>query len=220
MKAILTLFPTLLFLVAPPEISWVTSELTRKDWYVMSAYYPQFRGNGVARLASQGVREAANTRLSSFQKNASMSSSRPQRPWSVKWKGTVSAATDRYVSVLATCEYDTGGVRPNRDAIRLNYAIKAGVARKINLADLMVVRADPTGFASDLLLPKLTVMGVSGVASGTVTRLTTAQADNFVMTPAGIAWIFNPGEIGSYEEGTIIAKFTWMELEGRVTKDL
>lgn len=220
MNAILSLMPSVLVLSGQPKISWVTGSLQRKGWYKMSALYPQFRGNAVARLASQGVRDVANDRLASFQKNASLSSGPPRRPWTVEWKGTVSAATDRFVSVLGTCEYDTGGAHPNRDVVGLNYAIKAGVARKIALADLMVVRADPVGFASDLVLPKLRAMGASGVASGAVTRLTAAQADSFVMTPAGIAWIFGPGQVGAYAEGTIVAKCTWSELAGRVSKEL
>ena len=218
--ATLALAPTLLAGYAAPKISWVTADVRRRGWYEMKALYPQFRGSGVARLASRDVREAANGRLAKFQTNASLSSAPPKRPWNVYWKGTVSAATDRFVSVLGTCQFDTGGAHPNKDVVGLNYAIKGGVARKISLTDIMVVRTDPVALASEFVLPRLLEMGVASVESGAVTRLTKAQADNFVMTPAGVAWVFGPGEIGPYENGTIIAKVTWEELSGKATKDL
>ncbi|RYG30643.1 DUF3298 domain-containing protein [bacterium] len=218
--ALTLLVPTLLLGLAAPEISWVTSNLKRGGWYEMKALYPQFRGNGVARLASQDLREVANARLAKFQKNASLSSAPPNSPWKVEWKGTVSAATPRFVSVLGTCEFDTGGAHPNEDVVGLNYAIRGGVAKKLSLTDIMVVRTDPVDLASEFVLPKLKAMGIRSVTSGAVVRLTKAQADNFVLTPIGVAWVFGPGEIAPYSDGTIVAKATWSELSGKVTKDL
>ncbi|RYG25767.1 DUF3298 domain-containing protein [bacterium] len=220
LKALLILTPSLLAGHEAPRISWVTSDRNRRGWYEMKALYPQFRGSGVARLASGDLREVVNARLSRFHKNASLSSAPPKRPWNVYWKGTVSAATDRFVSVLGTCRFDTGGAHPNTDVVGLNYAIKGGVAKKIALADIMVVRTDPAELASTFVLPKLLAMGVRSVESGEVARLTKAQADNFVLTPAGVAWVFGPGEIAPYEDGTIVAKLTWEELSGKLTKEL
>lgn len=206
--------------LADPTISWVTNDLNRKGWYSMRAVYPQFRGNAVARLASKGVRETVNARLAAFQRNASLASARPARAWRVDWKGRVGAATARFVSILGTCEYDTGGARASADVVGLNYAIRGGTVKRLTLSDLMVVRTDPVFLATEAALPKLSSMGVESVTSGRVTALTRAQADNFVMTPAGLSWLFAPGEIAPRERGTIVAKVTWEELGGKVTKDL
>lgn len=219
-KAVVCLAPMLLAAPPAPGVSWVTGSVKRQGWYEMTSLYPQFRGNGVARFASKGVREAANARLAQFQTNASLASAKPARAWTVAWKGTVAAATSRFVSVLGWCRFDTGGAGPSQDVVGLNYAMKRGVVRKIALADVMVVRTDPAAFATEFALPKLRAMGVASVESGEVTALTKAQADNFVLTPAGISWVFSPGEIAPAAQGTIVAKVTWEELSGKASKEL
>ena len=73
--------------------------------------------------------------------------------------------------MLGTCQFDTGGAHPNTDVVGLNYAIKGGVAKKIALTDIMVVRTDPVEFATEFVLPKLEAMGVASVESGETYRL-------------------------------------------------
>lgn len=185
----------------------------------MNGRYPQFKGNAVAKFASAELRKAALSRIAGFKKDAEADNEKPERAWEVTWNGKVSAANDGFISVLASCDWYTGGAHPNRDYQGLNFAMKGGKAKRIGLADIMLVRMTPDALASQIVLPKLKAMGASGVVDAEVTSLTRQQADNFVITKSGLTWLFSPYEVASYAEGEFFVKVSWAELKGKVSMD-
>jgi len=201
----------------PPKVSFHQESHNRKGWYEISATVPRFLGNDLAGLASREVARVARSRTDSFQREFD-SNPKPERVGYLDWSTVVSLASDSWISLYAQCDHYSGGAHPNYDFAGLNFGYVNGKPKRLVLADLVVPGLDPVQVASELVIPKLRTMGASSVAEGEVERLSKEQADNFVVTQAGITWLFAPYEVASYAEGSFMVKVKWEEMQGKVTR--
>ncbi|MGE0001680.1 MAG: DUF3298 domain-containing protein, partial [Fimbriimonadaceae bacterium] len=189
-----------LTLATPPKVTFKQESHDRAGWYEVSATIPTFSGNEIAKLASRECAKIARDRMAEFRDEYDRND-KPDRIGYFDWSPVVSLLTDSMVSLYAHSDTYTGGAHGNRDFVGLNFAMVAGKPKRIVLADLMDPGADPVVTASELVIPKLRAMNASSVIDGGVTQVTPQQADNFVVTPAGITWLFSPYEVASYAEG-------------------
>jgi hypothetical protein len=205
--------------VAAPKVSWVKIRDHREGWHEVTVLYPQFSGGPLAQTASAGVSAEAHKRLREHRGYFAELTEKPTTEHYMAWEGTVGMASDRFVSVMAYCENYTGGAHGNRDYKGLNFALRNGKPRRVGLADVMLVRTTPEALATQIVLPRLKAMGASMAVEGVLESLSREQADNFVVTPAGITWLFSPYEVASYAEGEFLVKVPWSELKGKVRVD-
>lgn len=135
-------------------------------------------------------------------------------------KATVSVATRDLISLyVVTIEY-AGGAHPNTSYVGATWGLVAGQPRRMKFADFLPAGADPVRIASKLVVPKLVEMGASWFASEAAgerrTSLTADEANNFVVTPQGITWLFSPYAAGPYAEGAFFVKASWQEIRSAV----
>ncbi len=204
-------------LAGPPKVSFRQESLNRKGWYEVSATIPRFLGNDLAKLASGTAERVARSRTGMFRKEYD-ANPKPERMGYLDWSTVVSLATDHLISLYGQCDYYAGGAHGNYDFAGLNFGDVKGKPKRLVLADLVVPGLDPVQVASELVIPKLRTMGASSVTEGEVERLSKEQADNFVVTQAGITWLFAPYEVASYAEGSFMVKVKWEEMQGKVTR--
>lgn len=216
MRHTFLVFLSALASIAPADVSvsWRKVRSHRAGWYEATANVPRFRGGALAKFASREAMAHAQGAVDAFLRDARQLKARPEHAWSFDWGARVSVARDGFVSLYGARYWYTGGAHPNRDYTALNFALVRGTPKKVGLADLLLVRMTPEAWASQRVLPRLKEMGASGVVDGSVTMLTRQQADNFVVTPAGITWLFSPYEVASYAEGEFFVKVPWSELGG------
>jgi hypothetical protein len=201
-----------------PTVTLTRTSEGRAGWYNATATVPVFKGNALATFATKEVAKVAEARRSEFRSQYARGQ-RPDRPGMFEWKAVVSVATDPVISLYGHCETYTGGAHGNRDFVGLSFAVVDGKPKRLRLADLMEKGADPVAAATELVIPRLKKMGADSVVNGGVSALTPGQADNFVITPSGLTWLFSPYEMGPYSQGPFFVKVPWSEMQGKITLD-
>jgi hypothetical protein len=106
----------------------------------------------------------------------------------------------------------TGGAHPNRWYECRTFGLRNGRAARLKLQDFLPAGADPMEVANRLVIPRLKAMKASWFVEGTRTSLEPEEVENFVVTPAGITWIFDPYAAGPYVEGEFFVKVPWSEI--------
>lgn len=203
---------------AAPTVSWKAIRAERTGWYSIKASYPAFHGGSLARFATKEWRAALDADLAKVNVKENQGDEMPPRAWELIYGSTVGLASAELISGYSEFFFYTGGAHPNREYRGHTFGIVGGKPVRVKFGHLMTVRMAPEALASELVLPKLRAMGASGVVDGTVTALTKEQTDNFVVTPAGITWLFSPYEVASYAEGHFFVKVPWSEMEGKVRR--
>lgn len=203
---------------AAPTISWKEMRAERKGWFSIKASYPTFHGDALASFASKEWRAALDADLARLNVRENLGDEMPPIAWELTYGSKVGLASAELISGYSEFFFYTGGAHPNREYKGLTFGMVDGKPVRVKLGHLMTVRMAPEALASELVLPKLRAMGASSVVEGTITTLTKEQADNFVVTPAGITWLFSPYEVASYAEGHFFVKVPWSEMEGKVRR--
>lgn len=181
---------------------------------------PRFGSDSpVAQIATAETADQVKSQLARFMEAAREFESENRTPVAILNHETgpiVSIAMRDFVSLyLSTYEY-TGGAHPNRHYIGMTWGMVDGKARRLRFADLLKEGEDASAVASKVVVPKLISVGASWFKSGEKIALETAQADNFVVTKAGITWLFSPYDAGPYVEGEFFIKVPWSELKGHL----
>lgn len=199
-----------------PTVRFKQLHVERKGWYSVKASYPSFSGSSLAKFASKEWKDSLDSSLKRLDIKNSQGDEMPNHPWEVGYASTVGLRSNDVISGYSEFYFYTGGAHPNREYHGHNFGMIGGKPTRLGFGHLMSVRMAPEALASQLVLPKLKAMGASGVVDGSVSTLSREQTDNFVMTPAGITWLFSPYEVGSYAEGHFFVKVPWSEMEGKV----
>lgn len=200
------------FAIAQKPESEVTQYKVGKG-HELKATTPVYRGSPVKELATVDTKLTALTRLAQFRKDFVDLDLPEMRTGMVDWFVTRSIERDDLISLIGTAYYDFGGAHPNRDHVGLNYGLVNGKARRLAFADLLKDPKRAKEIADQAVMPKLIVLRAMWVTEGSINELQPKQVDNFVITPAGITWLFAPYEMGSYAEGDYFVKVPWSELE-------
>jgi len=113
-------------------------------------------------------------------------------------------------ALVETYRY-TGGAHGNVGYQTINQA----AGRRIKLQDLFAKGVNGRREASFAIIENLLPTGrMSYVQEGTWTELGPEQAENFVVTPVGLLFVFGHYELGAYAEGTIDVLIPFSKLPG------
>lgn len=181
---------------------------------------PVFKGNSlVAGIANREVSHMMRSGLPGFlemAREAEEVMDIPNLDLFYEARAIVSVATKDFISLYVQLFDYSGGAHPNTSYTGATWGLVDGEARRMKFADYLPEGADPVDIASKLVVPKLVEMGASWFVSGGVgerrTFLTPEEANNFVVTPRGITWIFSPYEAGPYSDGAFFVKVSWQEI--------
>lgn len=124
----------------------------------------------------------------------------------------VSIAKEDVISLYVKTFEFAGGAHPNRFYHAATWGLKKGKARRLVFADLIETAEDATQVANRVVVPRLIAMGAQWFVDGDRDGLTPEEVDNFVITPAGITWLFSPYQAGPYVQGEFFVKVPWSEI--------
>ncbi len=121
----------------------------------------------------------------------------------------VSIAKQGVISLYVKTLQFAGGAHPNRFYHAATWGLKKGKAKRLVFADLIETAEDPIQVANRVVVPRLIAMGAQWFVDGDRDGLTPEEVDNFVITPAGITWLFSPYQAGPYVQGEFFVKVPW-----------
>lgn len=176
--------------------------------------YPQFLTmTAVNGVANPGVKGVADKAFYEFVADAK----RLDREgwvgpaWELEMAPTVGVANAGLVSVMWNGVQYTGGANAMSFFVSKTYGPKDGGWKELGVADLLVEGVDATRFVSAAVLSKLNAQKAKRGAEA-LESLDGDLIENFVVTPAGITWLFSKGDVGAGAEGTYQIKVLWSEM--------
>jgi hypothetical protein len=198
-----------------PAVKVTSEHVTKKgSWYEAETTTPKYVGAGkLGTFAAKVLRDAAKKDLAQFILEAKPEpGDHPANPYGYEWNTIPSISKSTLISTYTELYSYAGGAHPNHGYITHTFGMIDGKPKQLRFGDLMRTRMLPKKVVSDLVIPRLDAMGASNVVSGEITEVPDANVDNFVITPAGITWIFSPYDVGAYVEGDFFVKVPWSEL--------
>lgn len=111
-----------------------------------------------------------------------------------------------------------GGAHGNTAQRTLNFDFQDGSLRELALDDVIDLDKGHELLAS-ACMDELKRQGASNVVSGEIHSITLSQLNNFVLSPAGITFVFDPYEVGCYAEGSYHATVPWSKLSDILRPD-
>ncbi|GIV03301.1 MAG: hypothetical protein KatS3mg015_2131 [Fimbriimonadales bacterium] len=176
---------------------------------------PEFSSRSeLARLANREAAQMVRSYLPEFLQQAKETVGVVPKDLSlfVEVTPVVSVAKENLISFYTMTFAYTGGAHPNRWYECRTFGLRNGRAARLKLQDFLPAGADPMEVANRLVIPRLKAMKASWFVEGTRTSLEPEEVENFVVTPAGITWIFDPYAAGPYVEGEFFVKVPWSEI--------
>ena len=206
------------------DLNFTIRHLARshKGYWEATAAYPVFSGSSaVVRLANERLSSAARHSVSGFRKECEdmfreEKTGKPELPYGRDWTVTVSLARPNLISVYFETYEMTGGAHPNHGFATYTFGLVGGVARQLTLKDLFVSgQADGARkVVSDLITPILKERQAGWVDNGDLKEIDAPRAENFVVTPSAITFLFEPYSVGSYAEGNYVVKLPFSTIKG------
>lgn len=169
----------------------------------------------VRKAANLQSRKLATSVYIEFTKNAiefAQSEQKPVAPWTTELRPTVSLNRPDLVSILYS-QYDySGGAHPNRFYPVINIGLIDGKPKQLTLRDILKPEVRLDDFVQSQVLPRLNAIKEKrGIEP--IENLAPGLADHFVLTPAGITWVFEPYAVGAYVEGEYTIKILWSDFK-------
>lgn len=193
------------------KVSW-DHVVKKTKWSEATITSPKFSGAGqLGTLAAKSIKSASQKDMEVFLKDF-QPDEKPTMNYAFEAKSTVSIANPRLISTYTSLYEFTGGAHPNHNYRALNFAMVGGKARAIKFSDLMRTKMAPKAVVSGVVIPRLKQMGASMAVNEEMTEVPAEIVDRFVVTPAGLTWIFAPYEAGAYAEGDFFVKVPWSDL--------
>ena len=213
--------------MAEAQVTYKTITAKKKG-VISSAKMPVFRAKTpVAALANQTLTAFVKKGQTAFLKETTAPpKGSPVPEYSQEYTAkTYYNYAPRLISVEVGTSFYTGGAHPGYAVQCFNFGNIDGKVKRLGLLDLFSKKAeskDTRQQIKDALLNKLHSLKdiASFVKDGTVTDLTNAQLDNFVILADGLEFIFSPYEVGSWAEGVITVKLSVSELGSEFRKML
>lgn len=204
--------------VDPPRFGKFTNN--KEGWWEAKVSYPIFPAAAPAGVvANREFHQRAKASFDAFMNQAVKGLKqlgKPTAPYSLTVKPTISIHRESLITgYLSQYEY-TGGAHPNRFYLTVNVGIVDREARLLKLRDVMA-RGVPPKEIEQIVLTKLNAIKRQRGADP-LTELQPGLLEQFVMTPTGITWIFEPYAVGPYAEGDYFVRVAYEELGDRVRR--
>lgn len=177
--------------------------------------YPQFLAltlvNGAA---NPDVKATAKSAFDSFVKDARQfeASGWSGHPWSMEMEPTIGLMNAGIVSVMWSGYSETGGANPMTFYVSRTYSLTGeNQWGRVNLEAFLKPGVDKQAFAREAVVPRLNAIKKErGLDEWD--EMTESLADSFVVTPAGITWLFSKYDVGAGVEGMYEIKVQWNEM--------
>lgn len=184
--------------------------------FVENVQYPVFVGRGsFVKDVNRSVYKFVEKYVSDFEKGARDFQrdipGRPTADWELDIKFTVSISTEGLISLIVHSYDYSGGAHPNSFDDCLNYQNRVGRAYKLQFSDLLRKGNSTSDFVGEFILPEVNRQKIARQVE-TVDSIESKLMDHFVLTPAGIAFLFNKYDVGPYVEGEYMVKLPWTEV--------
>ncbi|MEZ5162270.1 MAG: DUF4163 domain-containing protein [Fimbriimonadaceae bacterium] len=204
--------------LTPAKYTMKTLAVKVKDQYEAKLQYPEFSSNSaVAQLANKEALKFVKSQFGEFEQFTkeffSEEGSAPSE-WYHEAYPTISVANDSVISII-WYQYDySGGAHPNRFyTSRTVVSTGKNSAEVFEFKDLFINESAEMVFRTTVLSSLVEKERTSRMGEPTeMLTLTPEQCADFVLTPSGIAFMFQPYAVGSYVEGEYMVKMKWSEL--------
>ncbi|HRI44798.1 MAG TPA: DUF3298 and DUF4163 domain-containing protein [Fimbriimonadaceae bacterium] len=199
--------------VADQKFSTKRLSQAKKGYYEAKSSYPAFSGRGIVlALANGEIAKEARADFGRFVNEAKQEArfGRPTAAWGYEATTVVALATDSLVSVYFDRYSYSGGAHPNTFQLPLNFGLVAGKAKRLKLED--VLKPGSAGVVmSQIVRPRLNA--AKGARGGDPIETIDKDLNNsFVVTRAGMTWLFPAYSVGPYAEGSYEIKVPWSDL--------
>lgn len=129
----------------------------------------------------------------------------------------VSIASETLISVYATEYLYLGGVQGESRILSYNFARRAGLPARLELADLFREGIDPRRRVEPALLALLREHpSADWVRDGTVTSLPPEALESFVITRTAVSWLLGAEQVGPRPSGLVVLKLPLAELRAEL----
>lgn len=209
MSALIALLATVMVQPETKSFSTVTLVGGKKGLYTLKYEVPQLNEkSAVAKFANDFALKYAKDWRTNYLKSCAefvQGGDRPTNEWTSELSGDVSVVRDDLVSlVLYHYEY-SGGAHPNHWSVKINVGLINGKPKLLTLKDILKPGYDPDLVINTYVLPSLDAQRRAKGIDWSEPVSETAY-DDFLLTPGGIAWLFDPYVVGSYAEGDYFVK--------------
>lgn len=200
---------------SPVPLSYRTRVERRIGFFSAKVRYPDFSGDTPLGMAAQNaVKREVDRIFGTFVKAAKeMGSERPTAPWELDVTTETTLNDSGLVSLFLSAYDYSGGAHPNRFYVPITLGLKGGRPTRLTAAEMF---AGGKSAVDALVLPELLKRGAQNVASGEMKTLG-KLADQFVVTPSGITWLFQPYDVGPYAQGEFNVNLLWKRLSPRLS---
>lgn len=184
--------------------------------FVEKVQYPVFLGHGsFVKDVNRSVYKFIEKYVTDFERGArEFQRDMPGRPtadWELDINFTVSISSEGLISLLIQQFDYSGGAHPNSFDDCLNYQNRGGRAYKLQFSDLLRNGKSTSDFVSAFILPEVNRQKISRQVE-TIDSIDPKLMDHFVITPAGLAFMFNKYDVGPYVEGEYMVKLRWSQV--------
>jgi hypothetical protein len=195
-------------------VKWRTVRNVQAGQWEAELVYPQFVGQSpVVKQANATIQARAREEIRQFVKSSRDASEADglEHPLTYKGKPIVSVARPDLISMFYEASNFLGGAHGNFWYIPLNFGYVGGNSRRLALQDLFRSGVDARSAVSEVVIPKLRDRDATSVVQGEMKELPPELAESFVITPAGLSFLFDPYAVGTYAEGTFVIKVPYAE---------
>jgi|GEM_PF-1103837 len=185
-------------------------------WEAKFTYPTYLTRDALSGIANAGASKTAKGAFDHFLKNARANERQGwQDPeWMLRADATIGVSNAAIRSMMWTAYEYTGGANGNSFFISKTY----GLQGELKLSDLLMPGTDKVAFSKSAVLQKLNEFKKERGAEP-IGDLSAEMAEQFVVTPAGITWLFNKYDVGSGAEGTYQVKVKWNEMPAGIDRD-
>lgn len=192
------------------------------QYWSVAARYPFFpQRTVIAGAASRAIEEDVKKEIAETKKQMTeqiKDLGKPSANLEMDLTSSVYTVGPALISASTSNYWYTGGAHPNTNIKTYNFGFVAGKVKKLTLRDLVKPGVSPAQFVEKYLLRGLSAEKMKRDADRVV-EIDKRYYDAFVITKAGLKWIFEPYAVGAYAEGMYTVELPFSEIRGDLNPD-
>lgn len=190
-----------------------TLKRERSGYFSAKARYLASTAQGVRGAAVDDSRRLASLAVSEFVRDADSafkSLGKPPTPWELDWMATATAFAPELASTLVQTVAYTGGAHALTSLSGSTFAVVNG--KPTSLTWNQASGPENKAKTKELVLARVMASKRRITPSPETPEITDEALNEFVVSPGGVAWLFDQGELDAMSEGATIAKVSWQDL--------
>jgi hypothetical protein len=218
MSVAVTMLAAIALQVPSPSIRFETVNFSRPNFFDASLKFPVFGGSALANFASAEVRKAQYGVFDSWFKGSG-GSKRPRLVNTFETQPTISINRPNLISLYFTTDTFSGGAHGMTTFEPYTFAMVEGKPQRIFSKDIFTGNYQSV-LSVEVLGQLMKDARAAWVDDGSVRELTPDLIDQFVVTPSGVTYLFQPYVMGPYAVGTFQVKVPAPNLQGILKRNL